>query len=487
MVSALETAVRQWRELGLLQNRRSGEGEHTGETSGIRINNNSSSKTKRRKKTEKDWEYNKGKRFQQTTLLGVNQEKADVEDYGDKLSAKEDNIFRVIAQNIQVLPPEARTERSRRLVNTIGTTEADVALLSKIKLYWPRVEQHNKWFERVIGKFRAHPAIFGCNKTEHDRTAIQQFGGVGLVAVDEAVNRAKNSGQDPTGLGRWVWMRFQGRNGHMTRVVSLYRPCKSTNRAASVYEQQVRYFKGKMELDRNPREALYEDLFVEATRWKNEGDHIIIAGDVNKDVRTGRTKEFFTALGLREVILERHKNKSPPATNENNNSREPIDGIWASKELEVTAAGYLPFGEGCDSDHRLIWADFTYHTVFGQECPSEYRPPAKKLRADDPRLVKRYNRQVKSELKKAKLIKAPFLLQRKAENTWNIDLEAEFNQVHEDSTNIRKDVESKLRRLKMGGVVWSPRLQKYRDRNIKIKKTTRMGSPGRNGRASWKK
>jgi hypothetical protein len=168
-------------------------------------------------------------------------------------------------------------------------------------------------------------------------------------------------------------MRFQGRNGHMTPVISIYRPCHGNNRAASVYKQQVRYFKGKEELDRNPRKALsYEDLFVEATQWKTEGVHIIIAGDVNEDVPTGLTNEFFTALGLRELILERHKSKSPPATNKNNNKREPIDGIWAWRELEVTTAGYLPFGEGCDSDHRLIWADFSYHTVFGQECLSEY-------------------------------------------------------------------------------------------------------------------
>jgi hypothetical protein len=210
MVSPLETAVRQWRELGLIQNRRSGEGG-TGDTTGTITNTNSPSKTKRRKKTDKDWEYNTGKRLQQTTLLGVNQEKADVEEFGDKFQPKEDNTFRVVVQNIQTLSPEARTERSRRLVNTISTTEADVFLMSEVKLYWPLVEKQNKWFERVIGKFRAHRALFGCNKTEHDRTAIQQYGGVGLVAVDEAVNRARKGGHDPTGLGRWVWMRFQGK------------------------------------------------------------------------------------------------------------------------------------------------------------------------------------------------------------------------------------------------------------------------------------
>ena len=293
MISPLETAVRQWRELGLLRNRRSGEGE-TGDTTGSTTENitTTTTKNKRRKKTDKDWEYGSTKSFQQTTLSGGNQTKADLEVYGDKLQTKEDNIFRVVAQNVQTLSIDARSERSRRVVNTIVSTESDVFLMNEVKLYWPKVEKQNKWFERVIGRFRAHRALFGCNTTEHDKTGLQQFGGVGLIATDEAVNRARNGGKDPTGLGRWVWMRFQGRNGHMTRVVSIYRPCHGSNGAASVHAQQDRYFKGTEERDRKPRVALYKDLFVEATKWKEEGDHLILAGDMNEDVRTGLTNEF---------------------------------------------------------------------------------------------------------------------------------------------------------------------------------------------------
>jgi len=196
MVSPLETAVRQWRELGLLRNRRSGEGERdTGSTTTQTTNK------KRRKKTDKDWEYSGSKSFQQTTLSGGNQTKANVEVYGDILQHKEENTFRVVSQNVQTLPVDARSERSRKVVNTIIDTESDVFLMNEVKLYWPKVEKENKWFERVIGRFRAHRALFGCNTTEHDRTGLQQFGGVGLIATDEAVNRAKNRGKDPTGLG----------------------------------------------------------------------------------------------------------------------------------------------------------------------------------------------------------------------------------------------------------------------------------------------
>eukprot|EP00978_Attheya_sp_CCMP212_P005014 scaffold11078_cov48-Attheya_sp.AAC.2 len=148
----------------------------------------------------------------------------------------------------------------------------------------------------VIGKFRAHHALFGYNTNKHKDKDILQYGGVGIVAVDESVNRARKSGKDPSGLGRWIWMRFQGQQGHMTRVISFYRPCHAANKEGSVWEQHVRYFRGKLELDKNPRESFYEDLFTEIETWKQLGDHIIIARDTNEDVRHGMTSEFFLAL-----------------------------------------------------------------------------------------------------------------------------------------------------------------------------------------------
>jgi hypothetical protein len=203
MVSSMESALRWWRELGLLKNRHSGEtGKEEEKTTEKTVIDNT--RKKRRKKTDKDWEYNNnqgGKRMHQMTLFGMNQTKADVEVFGDKLQAKEDNTFRVVAQNVQTLPINARMERSRKVVNMIASMESDVFLMSEVKLYWPGVENQDKWFERVIGKFRAHRALFGCNTNEHSITDIQQFGGVGLVATDEAMNRAINGGKDPTGLG----------------------------------------------------------------------------------------------------------------------------------------------------------------------------------------------------------------------------------------------------------------------------------------------
>jgi hypothetical protein len=61
-----------------------------------------------------------------------------------------------------------------------------------------------------------------------------------------------------------------------------------------------------------PREALYEDLYTECAEWMEDGDQLIIGIDANEDVRTGATAECFQALGMREAILEKHSQTSPP-------------------------------------------------------------------------------------------------------------------------------------------------------------------------------
>jgi hypothetical protein len=110
-----------------------------------------------------------------------------------------------------------------------------------------------------------------------------------------------------------------------------------------------------------------------------KGNHLIIAGDINENVELSQTEELFLALGMREVI------KIPTSYVYTNMKREPIDGIWASKDLHINGVGYALFGYGCGSDHHLLWADFSYHTTFGKEYLKTYQTPTKRLRAGDPR------------------------------------------------------------------------------------------------------
>jgi hypothetical protein len=145
---------------------------------------------------------------------------------------REGNHFSVLFQNVQKIMESAFSERSRGGINTIRKSDADVFTMAEPWFYWPKLDIEDKWWlEGIISKVGAHRSWLGCKGTEPAHTtSMSQYGGVGLVAMDEAVGRARECDKDPTRLGGWVWMHFQGRNGHIIRVVTIYCPCKFKNK-----------------------------------------------------------------------------------------------------------------------------------------------------------------------------------------------------------------------------------------------------------------
>ena len=81
-----------------------------------------------------------------------------------------------------------------------------------------------------------------------------------MILRDKLAPWVKDSGVDPSGLGRWSWYLLEGTEGHQTRVISAYAPCGSTaSNSATYYQQQARYIKIKG-LKTNPNKMFRKDL-----------------------------------------------------------------------------------------------------------------------------------------------------------------------------------------------------------------------------------
>jgi hypothetical protein len=186
--------------------------------------------------------------------------------------------------------------------------------------------------------------------------------------------------------------------------------------------------------------------------------------DANEDVRQGPVSDMVESLAMQEAILEKHSSASPPATYNRNHQRQPIDGIWVSAGVEIHRAGYLEFGGASPSNHWALWIDFHLTKLFGSTIMPTVRPNARRLKAKDPRLVAKYNSMTKQAFKDNKLFSwLSTLMKAIEEHGFQHEHEIEFNSIHEKHTSLRKSIEQQLRKLKMGGVPWSPKLQKYRD------------------------
>ena len=150
--------------------------------------------------------------------------------------------------------------------------------------------------------------------------------------------------------------------------------------------------------DDDPRQAIFQDLFDEVTKWKTAGDHIIIGIDANKDVRKGSTRDTFREMGMTDLILSAHGHIIPPATCDKNQNRKPIDAIFATPGIHLIAGGFAAFNSGCPSDHWYLWIDVLYTDAFGYASPPLVSPSARRLKTKDPNMVTRYNSQPELDL-----------------------------------------------------------------------------------------
>jgi len=105
------------------------------------------------------------------------------------------------------------------------------------------------------------------------------------------------SGCDKAKAWGWSWSRFRGKGGMALRVVSVYRPCASSGGKRTAWSQHKAYFNDQND-DRDPRKAFMEDLATEIQEWTQEGDQVIVGGDLNEEIRGPAIKEFFASLGI---------------------------------------------------------------------------------------------------------------------------------------------------------------------------------------------
>ena len=75
----------------------------------------------------------------------------------------------------------------------------------------------------------------------------------------------------------------------------------------------------------------------------------------------------FQERNLREALLSRHGRNAPPTTD---NGSSVIDGIWVTPSIEIVGGGYLAGVEVLlRTNHRCLWVDVTYETMYGHELP----------------------------------------------------------------------------------------------------------------------
>ena len=155
-------------------------------------------------------------------------------------------------------------------------------------------------------------------------------------------------------------------------------------------------------------------------------------------------------LGLKEVVGD-FTGRELGATFFRGN--KPIDGVWASEELEVVGACVMPVGYGV-GDHRLFVIDFSTRSVVGKYLRNAVRPASRRLNTRIEGCRKQYNTRLEDNIQRHRL-------REKIAEIEQSDLpqsikRSKLDRIDQDGKGYMRKAEKKCRRIKSGRIPFSP-------------------------------
>ena len=203
----------------------------------------------------------------------------------------------------------------------------------------------------------------------------------------------------------------------------------------------------------------WEDLWREVDKWTEEGEQLIIGGDWNQDVRKETFLTEFKARNLSSAIINKHGNQGPETFSKGS---KPIDEIFVSPSIKVIAAGYLEHGHN-QGDHIPIWIEEAKDSALVSNLPEIPSYQARRLNCMDTRVMKKYNDQLEKYFRNNNMFQRVEELHTKFQKP----LSTEQEEVYEELDIIREKgmliAEKRCKKLNMGAVRWSPKLQQSID------------------------
>ncbi len=199
----------------------------------------------------------------------------------------------------------------------------------------------------------------------------------------------------------------EGKHNVPLWIVAVYQLCFSEG-LLSTYQQQLRHL--DYQRPACPQARFMVELIEEIRNWQQSGDLLLVMGDFNDDTAQPSFKQRMQEVGLVDALASLHRQPHLPTYNR---GATPIDAIYASPGLLLGASGgYLEFEDGLLSNHRGLWLDLRKEILWGGKDNLCVGGHARRLKCEDPHVVKKYNKHLLASIQKFKLLEKVDQLQQ---------------------------------------------------------------------------
>ncbi len=386
--------------------------------------------------------------------------------HGTAPGRKQEGVFCLLYENangVDCRSMEGHKVRKARVIH--DKLEADAVAYNKHRINYRHKDNDIGFGQLFRGGEMEMRSIVAHNVHENVRRV--QEGGTALMLFGSSVQHFNKpeSGRDETGLGRWVVITLSGTEGFTTRIVCGYNPCGNGRLdSGTVYAQHKRYYMMRGCVD-CPRVKFRQDLIEVLTKWRNQGDRLVVCLDANEDIykkAIGKALTDVNGLAMKEVVGS-YTGKKVGATYLRGS--KAIDGVWATSDITVAAACIMPVRYGI-GDHRLFVVDLLTSSLIGADPIHVARPCARRLTTKLPGVVRAYNASLEDLVLKHRIIER--LGAAHEDSRTDKEAAMKMDSVDRDFRDYMLHAEKKCRKIKSSLIpfsleseVWIRRRQTY--------------------------
>ena len=341
-------------------------------------------------------------------------------------------------------------------------SKTDIVCFAETNVHWKRLTAKHTLYNRLKRLWSVFRYVTSHNT--HESLGVGQRGGTCTFCTGQTSYRVSDKGTDPSGLGRWSWLQFSGKDEFKTRIYTAYRPGNkpsTKSRLTTVYEQHKRYMRDN-KISAHPKDMFDEHIVMELETVIKSGINVILAIDANDDIVSGQFSKKMKTIGLFNSLTN---NSFPPIPPTHYNGSKPISTIYCTQSLQILRTGILQKYTGVRGDHKNIFIDISESTFLGESMYKIVRPELRRLKLNDPRIVNKFLKYAELHLRHNNI--SNFSHQLIQDSTYPPTPTMIKNQEILDD-QIGRAISAglkKCRTIHMGEIPYSPELQKYRDLN----------------------
>lgn len=95
--------------------------------------------------------------------------------FGSVRARRSKHTFRCASHNINNIPEKAFWQKSKEITEVaLGKDGADIRMWQEVGLYWPKINNIDKWHNRLRGRSHGVASVFGYNFLEEEITDVRQ-------------------------------------------------------------------------------------------------------------------------------------------------------------------------------------------------------------------------------------------------------------------------------------------------------------------------